>query len=371
MKAETVILLPQLTWLRGIAALFVLMSHLYRANETSYSGEIKQQLWQVNWGGLGNFGVVLFFTLSGCTLYLSVAKQGLPDGASWWQFYQKRFFRVWPVFVIALFTYIIAGEMLHHALSPFQDSWLADQFLKPYELQDIFSYLLFIFNFTGPYGLFNNAFWSLPVEFQYYLLLPLLVVLLHRYGVLALLVAILLSHFMYKINFSFIDSSLLFRLFFTFAAGIYAGYLYQQSRIRLSAWLTLPALCGLTAAVLLLSDDKLKSWPLPSEWIIYGAIAVCCVILVVLTPLRLPRMIDKIFRFYGDISYSLYLFHNLVIALVVLIFVQYAEWLAPYKLFFLLTASFLLSTVLAWCCYKYLELPFIRIGRNLGRKQSL
>lgn len=37
MQASHPALLPQLTWLRGIAALFVLFSHINRANEASYT----------------------------------------------------------------------------------------------------------------------------------------------------------------------------------------------------------------------------------------------------------------------------------------------------------------------------------------------
>lgn len=362
--------LPQLTWLRGIAALLVLFSHINRANEQSYSGELKQEFWLLNWLDLGSFGVALFFTLSGCTLYLSASKEGFTGFSSWTAFYLKRFFRIWPAFAIALLAYLLAGQLLHDALQPYKDGWLASQFLKPYTTTDLINYLLLIFNYTGPAGLFNNAFWSLPVEFQYYLVLPLLVVLLQRFGPLALFVMVALGHLLYKADFSAIDSSLVFRLFFTFCLGVYAGFLYQRIQLRLPASLALPVMLALTTFVYLFSEGVFAGLPMPSEWVVYGFIAVCCVMIIVITELRIPDLLAKLLSFYGDVSYSLYLLHNLIIALVVVVFIEYADWLVPYKLLYLTLTTTIGATLLAWLSYKFIELPSIRTGKILSQPKN-
>lgn len=369
MKTSASSHLPQLTWLRGIAALLVLFSHINRANETSYIGEPKQEFWLLNWLDLGSFGVALFFTLSGCTLYLSASQHGFPELKSWYRFYLKRFFRIWPAFALALLAYLISGHLLHAALMPYKESWLGSQFLTPYTFSDVANYLLLIFNFTGPAGLFNNAFWSLPVEFQYYLTLPILVVLVHRFGPIALLVTVIVGHLLYKADFDTIDSTLVFRLFFTFSLGVYAGYLHQNSKLRLPAWLTLPSLILMTALVYLFDQGIFSAWPIPSEWIVYGLIAVACVILTVLTTFSLPTPLIRLLTFYGDVSYSLYLLHNLVIALVVVTFVHNANWLAPYKLVFLTLSTTTVATLLAWLSYRFVELPSIHLGYHLSRQQ--
>lgn len=359
--------LPQLTWLRGIAALLVLFSHINRANEQSYSGELKQEFWLLNWLDLGSFGVTLFFTLSGCTLYLSASKAGFTGLSSWAAFYLKRFFRIWPAFAVALFAYLLAGIVLRDALLPFQQGWLGSQFFRPYMLTDITNYLLLIFNFTGPAGLFNSAFWSLPVEFQYYLVLPLLIILLQRFGPLTLFATIALSHLLYKADFNSIDNSLVFRLFFTFSLGVYAGFLYQKIQRRLPPWYAFSGLLALITFAYLFSEDTFANYPMPSEWIVYGLVSVVCVLLSVMSKLYLPHRIAKVLSFYGDISYSLYLLHNLVIALIVILFVQYAAWLAPYKLLYLTLATTAGATGLAWLSYKFVELPSIRAGKKLSQ----
>lgn len=370
MNVSQIAHLPQLTWLRGIAALLVLFSHINRANETSYSGELKQEFWLLNWLDLGSFGVALFFTLSGCTLYLSSSRLGFPNLRSWYMFYLKRFFRIWPAFAIALLVYLLAGYLLHDELLPYKESWLASQFLTPYTFSDFANYLLLIFNFTGPTGLFNNAFWSLPVEFQYYLVLPLLVVLLQRFGPLALFGMVAFGHFLYKADFNNVDSTLVFRLFFTFCLGVYAGFLYQHSQFRLPASFTLPSLLGMTVFVSMFSKGIFSGIPMPSEWIVYGCVAVTCVLLSIVTKLTLPRRLAELLNFFGNVSYSLYLFHNLAIALVVVLYVQFSDYLAPYKLFFLFTLASGGSTFLAWLSYKHLELPSISLGKMISNRTS-
>jgi exopolysaccharide production protein ExoZ len=124
---------------------------------------------------------------------------------------------------------------------------------------------------------------------------------------------------------------------------------------------------AMTAFVYLFSEGVFTGIPMPSEWLVYGFVAVGCVMLAVITELTLPLPIDKLLNFYGDVSYSLYLLHNLVIALVVVLFVQYAVWLAPYKLVYLTLATTAGSTFVAWLSYKYVELPSIRIGYSLTR----
>lgn len=362
--------LPQLTWLRGIAALLVLFSHINRANETSYSGELKQEFWLLNWLDLGSFGVALFFTLSGCTLYLSSSKLGFPDVTSWYVFYLKRFFRIWPAFALALLAYLLAGHFLHNLLVPYEESWLASQFLTPYTFRDLANYLLLVFNLTGPAGLFNNAFWSLPVEFQYYLVLPLLMVLLQRFGPLALFGMVIAGHLLYKAGFASIDSTLVFRLFFTFCLGVYAGFLYRRFQMCLPIWFTFPTLFTMMIFVYLFSKGVFYSFPMPSEWVIYGLAAVICVMVTVLSNITLPHTLSKILSFYGKISYSLYLLHNLAIALTVVVFLEHSNFLATYKLIYLTLSTVTLSTFFAWLSYKYVELPSIQVGLKCTIKSN-
>ena len=58
--------LEQLTYLRGIAAFFVLVSHTLRATEVKYnSNDEVGDFVIMSLFDMGSFGVVLFFVLSG------------------------------------------------------------------------------------------------------------------------------------------------------------------------------------------------------------------------------------------------------------------------------------------------------------------
>ena len=362
--------LHQLTWLRGIAAIFVLFSHITQAYQNTYTGELNSSFFNLNLTALGNVGVALFFTLSGCTLYLSSYNTSFRTRLDWINFYLKRFFRVWPLFAISLLIYIIAGIVLYDKIIPYDDTWFATQFIKPYSIYDVLSYLSFTFNLTGPSSLFNNAFWSLPVEFQYYLILPILIVFIRKHGGLSVIGFIIASHIIYKLNFDFIHSNLVFRLFFTFSCGVYIGYLFKRVRINIPSFFTYFVTLALLVSLLFLNSEVISKYNLPSEWIIYGAFSICIVSLCIFTEFNIPSYVRDLLEFCGDISYSLYLFHNLIIAIGVLIFINYNSTLAPYKFIFLLLFSSSISIILSWLSYIYLEKYFINTGKKLAVKNN-
>ena len=61
----------------------------------------------------------------------------------------------------------------------------------------------------------------------------------------------------------------------------------------------------------------------------------------------------------GEISYSLYLIHPVVLISMVHIF--YGEILIPY----ILLISFLLTLFFSWLCYKCIEKPSINFGKKI------
>ncbi len=108
----------------------------------------------------GDSGVILFFLLSGFLLFLPYAKALLFD-SSWpslRRFYLRRIFRIIPGYYVALFLIALFfhSEFLHHG--HWHDLWL---------------FLTFRMNFAISQQL-NGPFWTLAVEFQFYLLLPLI-----------------------------------------------------------------------------------------------------------------------------------------------------------------------------------------------------
>lgn len=147
---------------RAIACLAVLTFHINNLSDNNFIWRPYHVL-----GGIlpsilyfGESGVMLFFLLSGFLLFLPYAKALLFD--STWpsisRFYLRRVFRIIPGYYVALFlmTLFFHPELLHSG------NW-----------STVWQFLTFRMEFSNS-QLVNGVFWTLAVEFQFYLLLPIL-----------------------------------------------------------------------------------------------------------------------------------------------------------------------------------------------------
>ncbi len=134
---------PVIEALRGFAAIMVMVTH-YTYFFTPQAG-----LW-----GFASTGVDLFFVLSGYVF----APYFFGKQLSLWPHLIRRFFRLYPLYLCALLLYVA----LH---VPAASAW--DHFWPHLFMAHTLTSLA-IANF------YNAAFWSLPPEVEYYLLLPLL-----------------------------------------------------------------------------------------------------------------------------------------------------------------------------------------------------
>ncbi|SRR6266567_2940041 len=110
----------------------------------------------------GDTGVNLFFILSGFLLFMPYAKALLFDQA--WPamrtFYIRRVLRILPVYYVSLFLMILIYR---------------PDFLLPKRMGDLFMFLiLFLDSSPTAFKQINGPFWTLAVEWQFYLILPLL-----------------------------------------------------------------------------------------------------------------------------------------------------------------------------------------------------
>lgn len=96
--------LDVLTWLRAIAAMLVIVTHVKSATYVAYStNDEPSYSFAISLLDLGAFAVYLFFALSGCTLFISNS-QNLKSLSSFGDFFIKRFMRIWPLFAISLLS---------------------------------------------------------------------------------------------------------------------------------------------------------------------------------------------------------------------------------------------------------------------------
>jgi peptidoglycan/LPS O-acetylase OafA/YrhL len=358
--------LEQLTWLRGVAAFFVVISHIIRATEVDYFSQKSTSLPAIFYSlDLGTFGVLLFFTLSGTTLFISHSNKKVPLI----QFYIKRFFRIWPAFSVSLLIYILFQPIFSSFYTELQGFWIEKQFVTPYSLNDIVQYLFLSQNVIGTGGLFNNAYWSLPVEFQYYLIFPLLIVSLKYMKFLGPLVIGLVLYLIYKFNLSHFSQTTVFMLGFSFCGGVTIGYIYKQliskrKPFTLKFATTLLLLSFILASLITNNVVKLPDYPIISGiWNWYILLSFIAVTAVLFGRIHLHTKVKILLNACGNISYSAYLFHNIIIAALILFCIQFnimGEWL----LFVVFTGTLISTYYIAELSFKHIE----KRGISLGRK---
>jgi len=362
--------IDQLTWLRGLAAFFVIVSHTLRATEVKYSSEDEvSSFLLMSLFDMGSFGVVLFFVLSGCTLYISNSDK-VSSNKEIAIFYVKRFFRIWPAFVVSLVVYICFRFIFSTWYVEPQGHWVEKQFLLQYSIYDVFSYLAFTFNLTGPSGLFNNAYWSLPVEFQYYIIFPIIVASL-KFGVVGPVSLGLALYILPKFGFYDFDNKVVFTLAFSFCGGVLVGYIYKKSLFRINSLLGLSLFFFLVCLSSAISQSyiTLPDFPIVSgAWNWYGGIAIASVFVVLVTKINIHNKVGLFLKHYGTISYSTYLYHNLFVAIAVLLIINFDIYDDNLRLFFTFFFTLIASYLTASISYRYIEKPSIVVGRNIIRK---
>jgi peptidoglycan/LPS O-acetylase OafA/YrhL len=161
--------LPQLDGLRGIAILGALLSHyswaLPEASPHTPFSILKRVL------SFGWIGVDLFFVLSGFLIGgILIANRHRPPANYFQSFYARRFFRIIPLYAIAVALYALTGF-----------SSKLEAFVGSGTVISGWWYVTLTQNIEG--ALYNDLYsfgqsWSLAIEEQFYLLVPLAIFLI-------------------------------------------------------------------------------------------------------------------------------------------------------------------------------------------------
>lgn len=331
--------IPQLDGIRGAAALTVVIAH--------YFGEVASGFEPLSVGWLG---VEVFFVLSGF-LIGGIILDARDQPGFWRGFFLRRAARILPVYLLTVALVIAMGA----TFSP----WV---------------YLTFTQNmapaFQGMDLIFTHPLWTLAVEEQFYLLLPLVVVATPR----RLLPAALMAMFI---------GALVFRMA-VYPASPSAASLFLPARMDLlsagvlAAW----AARNLPVERMMLA---LRIAPIPllfaasgvhrafgmDAFIIYGqsliALGVAAFLLTVSkgAPEFRGFLSSRVLGFFGTISFALYLLHQPVNYLMHTIFLGAAPDVASPLQIAVTSASVVLSVLAAWLSWVLMERPILEASRRL------
>jgi peptidoglycan/LPS O-acetylase OafA/YrhL len=303
--------LAGLDGVRGLAALFVVVNHVFLRAFPGYPVD-NAPFW-AGWFIYGRFAVVVFIVLSGFSLALSPARHGWRlDGVS--RFAHRRVRRILPAYWAALALSLVVAWLV--VPEPGQGA--------PGAKSVVVNGLLAQNLVLAPSP--NRSFWSMAVEAQLYLVFPLLLLMVRRWGAIVMVatvtllvatVGILAPHYP-RLDRLVIQSPP--DLAALFAVGVLTAGIVGASRARRS-WPWGRVALAAAAPVVALIWWQGSVWTLDHLLWIDLALgpAVACLLAGLATghATSLRRLLDtRPIRNLGTSSYSLYLTHAPIVVIV-------------------------------------------------------
>lgn len=352
-----------LTSLRFFAALMIFMVHTSsRLGMPNFKG----------WFSFGH-GVSFFYVLSGFILTYVYFRPGAKLNLR--QFFRKRFFRLYPLHIATLIAVVLLIPLGQEGLGkrvsqiPLQltmtQSWLGTR--------------------TVAFG-FNGPAWSISTEFGFYILFPFLLKFFDK---------------IYSVFLASIALSVAAVLTANYLDGAFSDWLWQALQIHPLGRL-MEFICGMCAAKYFLQKPNL-SW---SKWTFSGLEILALGLIMVVgsmgqeinsfledarNSLEMTAYItrsglflffgfliwivaqekgfvsqwlsNKTLVFLGEISFAFYLIHLIVIRF----FEHHYELMMGYHHTITFTVLLVLSLGFSYAAYKFIEVPFQKLGRESFR----
>jgi peptidoglycan/LPS O-acetylase OafA/YrhL len=322
-KEKAKVYFPGLHGLRFFAAMMVVFSHIelmkdYRGYPNLYASNLAVY-------ESGRMGVTLFFVLSGFLIsYLLLTEKKVSGSISIKKFYGRRVLRIWPLYYLLVFlTFIVLPRIGFFAVPKYSEA-LPIYFRYTFPLYVVLLPQLALSIFE-PVP-FAEPLWSIGVEEQFYLLWPVLMKYVRE--LLVLSIGIIIGAVALKqIVFLLADANraspnlkywnyLINYLYFTriecMAVGGLGAWLVfaQLKRVLNIIFHPMFQLLLYALTIYLLVTESYKP---VYNYLLY-AVCFCLIIVnVAANPRSLIRIENRLFIFLGNISFSIYMFHEIVI----------------------------------------------------------
>ncbi len=314
--------------LRGVAALMVCWYHFTNSyyegsGHLLPDGDILRET-----GKLGINGVFIFFVISGCVIPLSMLKGGYVIGRLH-RFIARRWVRIEIPYIASIFAFL-CFYYINCRIHMWNFEFDPMRFLH---------HLTYTVPFTK-YEWYNVIFWTLAIEFQFYLVIALLYPLLvHRSKIVA--IAALL---VFGLSGLFVThNSLFFHYGAIFGLGI-TLFLLKTDRIKLPE-----------AIALLIVFSGVVAYT--HDWII-AVFSISTALLIAFVTID-----GKWWNKLGDISYSLYLMHGIIGGNLFFLLIRYVDGYWPRV--GLLIGVTIVSVLGSWLFWKIIEDPSRKLSKRV------
>lgn len=281
----------------------------------------------------GSYGVPIFFVISGYILPYSLEKSGYKISL-FFKFLLKRIIRLEPAYLFSILGIFILSFLAQ--LSPFSDSTQIEFFTTNTCL-----HLFYLVDFFNEKWL-NPVYWTLAIEFQFYLVIGLIFPILNSSKI-----CVLIASFALIILTSTIvnNDSYLPYYFLMFLPGMLLFW-YTSKKISLKIFIILFFILGF------FSFEK------------HGISGPICSLISISFILFVTKPIKPLL-FLGTISYSLYLTHTIVGTDGIINFMQ--NFIPDQEgRIWLMIIALPITIAFAWVFYLIIEKPSKKLSKKIG-----
>ncbi|MFM0324092.1 acyltransferase family protein [Caballeronia glebae] len=359
----------QLDSLRGIAALTVVFNHYAQITPTRWLQHVP---WRVI--AEGHSAVILFFALSGFALAMQITGDSKPGFA---EFVVKRVCRIYIPYLVAVLAAYATYCVLYQSNLSWTGEWANQAWHAGIDRHDLLNHIYFLIPFSN--CTLDPVLWSLVYEMRISLIFPILVVIVFAMPAwfsVALSVCLSLAAFGYyhHLQRTLMDASIqgewmptihyismfmLGALIARYREAIASKLGSYSARSLFGALAISLALYGLVGSITRhsISNDVLRSFA--DDWVVLPAVTGILLLAISLRPFA-AFLTARPLVFLGQISFSLYLLHCIVLLGVLHYFGN------TYQDMSLIIAAVLILPV-SIAGYYAIEKPSIRLGRYLTR----
>lgn len=341
--------LYNLDYLRGFAAFGIMILHYLSWTYGKLSADSF-------WGRVGIYGVSVFYVLSGLTLFYVYHKKMIPTGRDILSFFKKRFFRIFPLLWLATLASIVLSKQVPDTSQ-------------------------LILNLTGLFGFFDwdasfaIGAWSIGNELVFYIFFPIFILFLNKSKIALVALTILGAAVYFYFAFAILNTEQTLEdqwrnyvnplnQVFLFLGGFLIGVWFQKIKLSVSLDLFL-LIIGFAIFVFFPVSGKDRIYLVTGIGRLVFTMS-CFLICLGFYKMRIefPPVIHKPLSLLGEASYSVYLLHPLVFAILGgffnLLTKNELSFSAPFKII----VSVVITLVSSYFVYKYFEKYFMRLSHQ-------
>ena len=344
---------PAIDGLRGYLAFFVFLHHGY-----IWQHYCKTGIWEAPKSLLflhfGQTSVVIFFVITAFLFTTKILES--KTEMDWGLYLKARFLRLFPMYfitILVVFVMVLVYTGFHLNTDPLTllaaiGSWLFFTVSGPEDIN----------GFKDTYLMNSGVTWTLPYEWMFYFLLPLLGLLFRKKIKLKIVLWFTLG---FLIILYFNQASL--RNFTPFYGGIITAFLLRNKRLKSVLQHPLFTIVAITLLVLSVCFFENGRKPIP--------VFISAFVLLIIASGNsfLGLLTSSLSRKFGQITYSLYLIHGTVLFILFygIIGTGNIAQLSDWEYWGIIAATILPLLFISQFTFKYIELPMMN---RLKHKKS-